>query len=216
MAFIALKEAWAPAVIATLVYAIISAIPQFFWSFFAGGDPTTVSTWVFIVAVALVIALEIPAMYAYTVSMLDFLRGDTEGTANRMIGYIKNDYKRCLKTALLANVYTFLWSMLFIIPGIIKGYSYAMTFFIAKDNPNLSAEEAIQASMKLMDGNKMKLFLLDLSFIGWIILSIITFGLGFLFVTPYMNNARAAFYEDIAGDVKISVADKTDNITMEA
>ena len=66
--------------------------------------------------------------------------------------------------------------------------------------------------MKIMDGNKMKLFLLDLSFIGWIFLSMLTFGIGFIFVAPYMENAHAAFYEELVAGAKISVADNTEAV----
>ena len=89
------------------------------------------------------------------------------------------------------------WFLLFIIPGIIKAYAYAMTYYISYDNPELSAEECINRSMKMMYGHKLDLFLLDLSFIGWILLSILTLGVGMLWVTPYMYTSRAKFYEEL-------------------
>jgi uncharacterized membrane protein len=72
-----------------------------------------------------------------------------------------------------------------------------MTFYILRDNPGMTANEAITASREMMNGNKMKLFLLDLSFIGWILLTIVTFGIASFWTLPYMQAARAAFYEDI-------------------
>ena len=98
----------------------------------------------------------------------------------------------------LRILFTALWSLLFIIPGIIKGLSYAMTPFILEEHPELTASQAIKASMKLMDGHKMDLFILGLSFIGWQILACLTAGVGFLFLNPYMNAAYAAFYRDIS------------------
>ena len=80
-----------------------------------------------------------------------------------------NDFGRIVGTKLLQAIYTFLWTLLLVIPGIIKNYSYAMTDFILKDQPELANNAAIEKSMAMMDGNKMKLFLLDLSFIGWAI-----------------------------------------------
>lgn len=98
----------------------------------------------------------------------------------------------------LRTLYTFLWSLLLIIPGIVKGLSYAMTPFILEEHPELTASEAIKASMKLMDGHKMDLFILGLTFIGWQLLACLTMGIGFLFLNPYMNAAYAAFYRSIS------------------
>ena len=98
----------------------------------------------------------------------------------------------------LRILYTTLWTLLFIIPGIVKSLSYAMTPFILEDHPEMTASEAIKASMKLMDGHKMDLFILGLSFIGWSLLACLTMGIGFLFLNPYMNAAYAAFYRDIS------------------
>ncbi len=102
-----------------------------------------------------------------------------------------------LLAGILQAIFTFLWSLLFVIPGIVKSYSYAMTYYIMKDNPNLSANDAITESRKMMNGHKMDLFLLDLSFIGWMILTVLTFGLLSLYVVPYQHAAKAAFYESL-------------------
>ena len=99
---------------------------------------------------------------------------------------------------LLTAIYTFLWMLLLIIPGIIAAYSYSMAPFIMVENPGMSPSEAITASKQLMDGHKWELFCLDFSFIGWILLGALTFGIGSLFVTPYMNAAYAAFYRQIS------------------
>lgn len=89
------------------------------------------------------------------------------------------DFKRVFLTELMKNIYICLWSLLLIVPGIIKSYSYAMTEFLMLDNPNLSYDEAITESMRMMQGYKMKLFMLDLSFIGWFLLCLLTLGIGF-------------------------------------
>ena len=98
----------------------------------------------------------------------------------------------------LRMLYTCLWALLLVIPGIVKGLSYAMTPFILEEHPEMTASEAIKASMKLMDGHKMDLFILGLTFIGWEILACLTMGIGFLFLNPYMNAAYAAFYRSIS------------------
>lgn len=99
----------------------------------------------------------------------------------------------------LRTLYTCLWTLLFVIPGIVKGLSYAMTPFILEEHPEMTASEAIKVSMRLMDGHKMDLFILGLTFIGWQILACLTMGIGFLFLNPYMNAAYAAFYRSISG-----------------
>ena len=99
----------------------------------------------------------------------------------------------------LRGLYIALWSLLFIIPGIVKSYSYAMTPYIMTEHPEMTANEAITASRQLMDGHKMELFLLQLSFIGWMILNIFTLGIGSLWLNPYMQATEAAFYRYLTG-----------------
>ena len=109
----------------------------------------------------------------------------------------------CLE--LLTSLYIILWSLLFIIPGIIKAYAYAMAPFILEENPNMTPSEAIKASRELMDGHKFELFCLYWSFFGWALLSVLTLGIGSLWLNPYMNAATAAFYRSIAGRPEIIV-----------
>lgn len=99
----------------------------------------------------------------------------------------------------LRNLYIALWSLLFIVPGIVKTYSYAMTPYILIDHPEMTANEAITASRQLMDGHKMELFLLRLSFIGWMLLNILTLGIGSLWLNPYTQAAETAFYRHLTG-----------------
>lgn len=98
------------------------------------------------------------------------------------------------KVNFLTGLFTMLWSLLFVIPGIIKSYSYSMSMYIAAENPQIPALDAINLSKKMTEGHKMDLFVLDLSFIGWILLSVITVGLGFIWVGPYMSATYANTY----------------------
>jgi len=97
---------------------------------------------------------------------------------------------------ILIVLFTSLWSLLFIIPGIIAALSYSQTFYILADN-KISALDAIKESKKIMYGNKWKLFCLGFRFIGWGLLAILTFGIGLLWLVPYMSVSFANFYEDI-------------------
>ena len=98
---------------------------------------------------------------------------------------------------ILVPLYTFFWSLLFWIPGVIKSYAYAMTNYIIKDNPDMTANEAITESRRLMRGNKWRLFIMDLSFIWWDILCVLTLGILTIYVVPYKLAARAAFYDAV-------------------
>ncbi len=97
----------------------------------------------------------------------------------------------------LRELYCFLWCLLLVIPGIMAAYSYALTPFLMAENPQLSATEAIRLSKERMDGHKMDLFLLDLSFFGWMLLAALTMNLGHLLLNPYRNAAHAAFYLEL-------------------
>ena len=110
-----------------------------------------------------------------------------------------HNWKTTAATRLLKSLYTFLWSLLFIIPGIIATYSYAMTGYILAEHPELTASEAIERSKEMMSGNRFRLFCLQLSFIGWAILCAFTFGIGYLWLGPYREAATAAFYREISG-----------------
>ena len=120
------------------------------------------------------------------------------------LGVIKegfSNYCHTFATLFLRDLFITLWAILFIIPGIIKGYSYRLVPYILRDNPELSATETITRSKELMDGHKMDAFKLDLSFLGWLILGVLTLGIGLVFWTsPYMESAEAQFYVDVLNE----------------
>lgn len=92
-----------------------------------------------------------------------------------------------------------LWSLLFIIPGIIAGFAYAMTPYILAEHPEISAVNALKMSKDMMQGNKGRYFCLQLSFIGWVLLSFLTFGIGLFFLIPYVQAANAEFFNEVSG-----------------
>lgn len=123
----------------------------------------------------------------------------TEGLKmEEMFWPFKEDYGGNVLMMFLIWLYTALWSMLFVIPGIVKGYSYSLAMYIKSENPNIPASKAIELSTRMTNGHKMDLFVLDMSFIGWFLLSGITFNiLGILYVLPYYQAAKAFAYEEI-------------------
>ena len=106
-------------------------------------------------------------------------------------------FGRSLSAYLLVVVFTLLWTLLFIIPGIIASIAYSQTFFILADGENISAKDAVKKSKQMMYGYKWKYFCLGLRFIGWLILSVLTLGIGFLWLFPYMEVSMAKFFDDI-------------------
>lgn len=121
-----------------------------------------------------------------------------EASFEALFAYFGN-WKTTAVARLLQGVYVLLWSLLFIIPGIIAAYSYAMTGYILAEHPELTASEAIAQSKAMMSGNRWRLFCLQFSFIGWSILCVLTLGIGNLWLTPYEQAATAAFYREISG-----------------
>ena len=123
--------------------------------------------------------------------------------SNLMFAFDSN-YKNVVKVMFFKDLYVFLWTMLFIIPGIVKGYEYKLIPYLLSENPEMSKEEAFAESKKLMTGNKWKAFVLDLSFILWDLGSLFTCGLlGVFYVNPYKQSTDAALYEAIRyGTVK--------------
>ena len=112
------------------------------------------------------------------------------------------DFKNNFVLYLLQQLFIILWSLLLIIPGIMKSYGYAMAFFIKEDNPNLSASECLKRSEDLMNGHKWELFCLEISYFGWLLLCVITFGILSLWVGPKMEVAKYAFYRNLIGEEK--------------
>ena len=137
----------------------------------------------------------LPLGWGFSVYFLSVSRDEEARFSELFSGY--KDFIRIFFTYLLQVLYIFLWSLLLVIPGIIKSLSYAMTPYVLRDNPDLKYDAAITESMRLMDGHKMKLFLLILSFIGWALLCLLTFGVGFLLLSPYMQTSVALFYDDL-------------------
>ena len=196
----ALRGNWANALIATIILVALAlffssndAINSYYQRIvinpFIGYSLSFVSLFVLL-----------PLAVGYSNSMRVLLEtGDNRLTNNSFsLGF--GNWLHVVWGMILSTIYIFLWTLLLIIPGIIKSYSYALTPYILVEHPEMSANEAIEESMRLMDGHKFDLFYLQLSFIGWAILSILSLGLGFFWLIPYQMTAQAAFYRDIKNE----------------
>lgn len=201
MALDSLNGNWTQSAIVTFVYIITYVGTMYILSFFAGrfftddGALSSASANLIINVISLVL---LPLQFGLLANFLNLSRGKAVSINQLFDGF--NDYKRIFTTLLLEQVYIVLWTLLLIIPGFVKSYSYSMTPFILKDNPTMKNNEAIELSIKLMKGHKMQLFLLDLSMIGWALLCVLTLGLGILLLEPYNSTAHAAFYRDLIND----------------
>ena len=167
---------WTTAVVAYLIYSVLLGVLS------STGVGTLIFSGVMSVGMSIVLMQISRAGTSKIESLFDGFR---KGLGNNIVAGI------------LVSLFTFLWSLLLIIPGIVKSYSYAMTFYILADNPDMAPTEAINKSKEMMKGNKWRLFCLDFSFFGWYLLSFLTLGILLLWVNPYSMQARVEFYESL-------------------
>lgn len=124
--------------------------------------------------------------------------GESPGMEVLFSGF--KDFMRSFLTCLLVNIFVLLWTLLLVIPGFIMSYAYSMAMFIVADDPEVSAMDAIRRSRNMMKGYKWKLFCLHIRFLGWLLLSILTFGILLFWIVPYMCMATLNFYHDVKVD----------------
>ena len=128
---------------------------------------------------------------------LNVLKGKKPVAKDLIFGFQDENLLRGLFAFLRYEIFTFLWTLLLIVPGIIKSISYSQMFYLMAENPKMTAGEAQAKSMKIMEGHKWDYFILQLSFIPWHLLSIVTFGIAEIYVTPYVSITNAASYKKI-------------------
>ena len=227
-ALAALRGNWGKAVLATLVLFIVVAFfssPAVYTSYKAqeymeGYSYTSISDMVALSSdpefealqkqsngtSALSLLVEIFLLLPLEVGFINAFRKLLVKLDTNIIGntFDFSNYWRKIGGMIWMSLLTFFWSLLFIIPGIVKAFSYSMTPFILDEYPELTPVEAIHRSRMMMKGHKFDLFWLYLSFIGWAILSVITCGIGFLWLAPYIQTAEAAFYEEVKAEYEVN------------
>ena len=155
---------------------------------------------IYVVIMAFALAFKYFLMIPFDYGCRKFFRKNLDEPAklSNIVYVFDSHYKNIVKTAFLTDLFIWLWSLLFIVPGIIKSYSYRLVPYIMSENPDMNFRDAQAESARLMKGNKWKSFVLDLSFIGWDILTLMTWGfLEIFFVGPYKASTDAALYESI-------------------
>lgn len=193
-----LRGNWAPAVVCAIVYVLIAVVISMFQPSVATDDGVTGTQGAMsLVYMLLYIFVMLPiSLGMYQTFNVLYTEGDNKLTSN-MFKLAFGAYGRNLAGMLLMSVFTLLWTLLFIVPGVIKAIAYSMTPYILKDYPELSPNQAINLSQKMMKGHKFDFFYLVLSFLGWALLCILTLGIGTLWLSPYVYTSFAAFYEDV-------------------
>ncbi len=187
-----LKDNWKIAVVVALIYLIILNAPTYtIGKIFSEGTSG-------ILTLAYSIVIGGPLTLGLVFFVMKLARDQKVEINDLFDGF--NNFGSAAILNLLIAVYTILWSLLFIIPGIIAILRYSQAYFILNDNPDMSPGEAINQSKQMMRGNKGKMFILGLSFIGWIIVTALTFGIGSLFLTPYLYVSLAVFYKEVSGE----------------
>ena len=182
MARKSLKDKWGLAIGTFVVYMLI-----------IGAIQTT--TEFFPLVGLLLLAISGPMALGIAIFSINISRNQDARLEQIFQGF--NNFSTSLGAYLLMLLFIFLWTLLLIIPGIIAVLSYSMTFYILADDNSIGAMEAIDKSKKMMDGYKWKYFCLGLRFIGWSLLCILTLGIGFLWLLPYMQVSMVKFYDDI-------------------
>lgn len=184
-----LKTRWGDLVLVCFLYGlIVSACASTFIGYILLGGPLAVGL----------------AIY-----MSKFVRTGERKIENMFSGF--DDFGGNFVLGLLSSLYIFLWGLLFFIPAIIKQYSYAACFYIKQACPEMSANDCITKSREVMKGHKWELFVVDLSFIGWDILATLSFGIGYLWLIPYIQVTKANYFVQLLRNAGIMPMPNSEN-----
>ncbi|MCL2286817.1 MAG: DUF975 family protein [Firmicutes bacterium] len=188
----AMKQQWGTSIGTLILFFVIIAVGTIL-----GYIPALFGVIGTLIIFATSIFLELPLNVGVSGVFTKVYRKE-ETNAGEMFSVFSNYYLRKVGGMLWMALFIMLWMFVFIIPGIVKAFSYAMVPFILADCPNVTAKEAIKISMRMMKGHKAELFVLSLSFIGWILLGFLTFGiLNIIFTFPYYYTSYAGFYVEL-------------------
>ena len=193
---------WIMMLLALLIYDLLLGLvsgtmpfnPQDGWAISAG------KTIVNIGASILFFVLTGPLTYGITRVMTKAARNDEQADLNELFTGFTECASDAIILGLLRSIFIFLWTLLLIVPGIIKAYAYSMSSYIQQDDKNKDWKYCLNKSQEIMKGHKWDLFVLDLSFIGWYIVGLLCFGIGVLWVEPYHQMARTNFYLELVKD----------------
>lgn len=191
-----LKGKYWPAVGVSLLASLIASITTAISELMAYSENSAVAALAVIVTCAVSLFVVIPVSLGITRYFILLAKGGSPAVDELFYLY-KHNLGTAVVTVLLEGIYIFLWSLLFLVPGIIKTYSYFMIEYMVAENPGMDRKRAFEITKATMAGDKWKAFVLGLSFIGWILLCGITFGIGFIFLSPYISATMSHYYLDL-------------------
>ncbi|EPE62178.1 hypothetical protein L479_01430 [Exiguobacterium sp. S17] len=181
-----------------ILFVVLNGIPQSFApTIEVDAVPTTTESLLTFLSFIITLLIA-PLTVGWAWLALSVSRGD-KPAVSKLFEPFQNGYVKHVLAPFFMGLFIVLWSLLLIVPGIIKSFSYSLTNYILRDQPELSSLEAITESRRMMDGHKMDAFKLVLSFIGWFFVGVLTLGIGFLYVYPYFTTTYAAFYDSLRG-----------------
>lgn len=192
----ALYGKWGLGILGTLLYGVLTTLPVVILnSIFAHGEvsPSGVSSIYSLLVTG-------PMTLGYAMFAISIFRKRETSPAEVFYGFER--FGKAFGLYIVMSIFVILWSLLLIVPGIIAAIRYGMSFYILADNPEIGIMEAINRSKRMMRGNKLKFLCLNLSFIGWGILCLLTFGIGFLWLAPYVEVTMIAFYDIANGSLR--------------
>ena len=188
-----LEGKWGKPILFGFLYIVITAIPSII-PLVGKNHPYMSSALQIIVSILITGSLMVGA----SMFSLRFKRGEEPRVGVLLEGF--KHFGPTLGLYLWYSLWVLLWTLLFLIPGIIKSISYSMCFYVMADNPKIGIKNALNISKKITKGYKGKIFVLYLSFTGWVFLTIFSLGLGFLWLTPYMQISCANLYDELKNE----------------
>lgn len=195
----ALTGKWGMAVGAFFIYILITMIVSMFgtgWDLITGAMSESKLSQFSPVSTGLSIIIGGPFALGISIFTLSIIRGSEDAKMEQIFDGFKVFIKAFI-TYFVMTIFILLWTLLLIIPGIIAAFAYSQTFYILAENEDINPIDAIRKSREMMYGYKWKYFCLNLRFLGWVLLCLLTFGIGFLWLSPYIYVSYAAFYEEI-------------------
>lgn len=176
----ALRGRWGVAVGGTFLYLLVTTF---------AGSPKHIGS-------VIGLLIDGPMLLGVTIFSLALARKQEADVSQIFLGF--NDFLRALVTYLLMMLFILLWGLLLIIPGVIASLAYSQVFYILAEDKNIKPMDALRKSKAIMEGHKGELFRLGLQFLGWFLLSILTLGIGLLWVLPYFQTTMVLFYDKIS------------------
>lgn len=206
---------WAGAILITVIYLLVAIAcegSQYVGTFFSDSILTSGMGGLSSVLSLFIVA---PFDFAITMTYLSFVRGTDELVPERTLDPIREDYMRIFSTSVIQKAIILVASICTLgILGIYLTFAYAMVPYLIKDYPELTWRDALRTSREMMNGHKWELFCLEFSFIGWILLAIVTCGIGILFLAPYMETAEALYYEDLKKEMFVDEKDEIEDAVI--